>query len=135
VRAVLDANVLVSALLSPHGSPGLILARWIDGDFELLVSPRLLNELERTLRSSKLRGRVTPDQRVRYGALLRRAEHVDDPRVVPARAPDKDDDYLLALAESERAMLVSGDQHLLGLADEYPIVTPKVFLETLQTDD
>ena len=135
MRAVLDANVLVSALLSPQGSPGLLLPRWIDGDFDLVVSPRLLGEVERTLRSSKFRGRVTPDQRARYGAFLRLAEHVDDPRVVPARAPDKNDDYLLALAESDRAMLVSGDKHLLGLEHEYPVVSPRVFLETLEADD
>lgn len=37
----------------------------------------------------------------------------------------------LALAERQRAVLVSGDQHLLTLADELPIQTARVFLDSL----
>jgi predicted nucleic acid-binding protein len=39
---------------------------------------------------------------------------------------------LLALAEAERAVLVSGDQHLLGLAGAFPIEAPRTFLERLE---
>jgi len=49
----------------------------------------------------------------------------------PPRFPDPGDDYLLALAESEHAILVSGDQHLLTLADDLPIQTARAFLEQL----
>jgi rRNA-processing protein FCF1 len=50
------------------------------------------------------RGRV-----VRREALL-----VDDPAEPPtSRSEDPGDDCLLALAEAERAVLVSGDRHLL----------------------
>jgi len=134
VRAVLDANVFVSALLSRSGSPGQILARWIAGEYELVVSPRLLNELERTLSSPKIRNRLMPEEAKQFAGLLREeAILVDDPELVPPRAPDPGDDYLLALAEAERAVLVSGDQHLLGLADEFPILAPATFLRTLET--
>ena len=47
------------------------------------------------------------------------------------RSADRGDDYLLALAEQERALLISGDQHLLALAGELPILTPRAFLDTL----
>jgi putative PIN family toxin of toxin-antitoxin system len=50
-RVVLDCNVFVSALLSPHGSPARILDRWADGDFDLVISPLLLAELEKALMS------------------------------------------------------------------------------------
>jgi len=134
VRAVLDANVLVSALLSPGGTPGEILARWTGGEFELVVSLHLLKELERTLNSPKIRDRVVAEESAQFVALLRDyAILADDPDVVPSRSPDADDDYLLALAEAERAVLVSGDRHLLGLGDEFPILTPRVFFETLKT--
>jgi len=64
--------------------------------------------------------------------LLRAAAHVaDDPVAIPARSPDAGDDYLIALAEAERAILVSGDQHILGLADAFPIRSPAEFLLTL----
>jgi predicted nucleic acid-binding protein len=56
---------------------------------------------------------------------------VPDPEASARRSADPDDDYLLALAEAERAILVSGDQHLLALASELPILTPRAFLKAL----
>jgi hypothetical protein len=49
---------------------------------------------------------------------------------IGARARSNDD-YLLALAERERAILVSADRHLLALADRFPVVSASTFLETL----
>jgi len=135
VRAVLDANVLVSALLSERGTPGQILARWIEGQYELCASPQLLDEVRRTLSSPKLHGRFEPEEPAAFVAFV--GEHAtmsSDPDAPPPRAPDADDDYLLALAETQRAMLVTGDQHLLGLADSFPILTPKEFLHTLEAE-
>ena len=54
-----------------------------------------------------------------------------DPAAAPRRSPDPGDDCLLALAHAERAVLVSGDQHLTGLAGRFPIQTPRGFLVTL----
>lgn len=38
MKVVLDTNVLISALISPHNPPDLILQSWLAGDFELLTS-------------------------------------------------------------------------------------------------
>lgn len=46
----------------------------------------------------------------------------------PRRTPTTDDGYLLALAIARRAFLVTGDQHLLGLRDDLPILTPAEFM-------
>jgi predicted nucleic acid-binding protein len=54
-----------------------------------------------------------------------------DPTSAPRRSPDPGDDYLLALAEAEKAVLVSGDRHLLGLDDRFPIQAPRAFLQKL----
>jgi predicted nucleic acid-binding protein len=45
---------------------------------------------------------------------------------------DPDDDYLLALAISRRAFLVTGEQHLLVLGNDFPIVTPAQFAAKLR---
>jgi predicted nucleic acid-binding protein len=37
---------------------------------------------------------------------------------------DPDDDYLIALAHDQSAIVVSGDRHLLDLADRAPILSP-----------
>lgn len=133
MRAVLDVNVLISALLSPAGAPARILVAWLDGAFELVVSPHLMVELQRALRYPKLRRRVTPDDAESYVAMLRRAAiEVPDPASsAPYRSADPDDDYLVALAASSGAILVSGDGHLLELADRAPIHTPAEFADVL----
>jgi putative PIN family toxin of toxin-antitoxin system len=132
VRAVLDANVLVSAILTPAGAPAELVLRWLAGDFELVVSEHLLEELARTLAYPKIRRRIAAADAESFVALLRdAAEIASDPLAPPRRSSDPDDDYLLALAEREGALLVSGDQHILALADDFPVRTPRAFLDQL----
>jgi uncharacterized protein len=133
VRAVLDPNVIISALLTPAGAPGKILRKWIEGAFELVVSPQLLAELERALAYPKLRRRITEEDGAELLDLLRseaRIEH-DPGSTVEIGSPDPGDDYLIALAAAARALLVSGDGHLLGLSRRLPVVSPATFLARL----
>jgi uncharacterized protein len=132
VRAVLDPNVLVASLLSRSGAPALIVSRWLAGEFELVVSDALLAELGRALAYPKIRERIAEDEALAFVELLRQtARLASDPEAPARRSSDPGDDYLLALAEAGRAVLVSGDQHLLALAGELPIFTPRAFLDTL----
>lgn len=133
MRAVLDVNVLVSALLSRDGAPAQIVSLWLAGEFELVVSEALLAELERALEYPKVRTRIPADDAAAYVALLREGAAVAaDPPLPPRRSPDQGDDYLLALAEAQKAKLVTGDQHLLELVAHFPIRTPREFLEALE---
>lgn len=133
MRAVLDPNILIAALLSRGGAPGQMLARWLAGEFELVVSDSLLAELERALAYPKLRARIPPEEGVEFISVLAHAAILaHDPSTSAGRSADPDDDYLLALAETARAVLVSGDRHLLELADELPIQTARAFLEELE---
>lgn len=135
MRAVLDVNVHVSALLSRGGAPAVILRRWLEGRFELLVSPMLLDELTRTLDYPKLRKRIDPDQAAAYAHVLAgSATSCADAAVdLRFRSEDPADDYVIALAASERALLVSGDAHVLALeAQLVPVYTPRAFLDFLE---
>jgi uncharacterized protein len=133
VRAVLDPNILIAALLSAGGAPARLLSRWGVGDFELVASNQLLDELRRALAYPKLRRHVTAAEADAFVALLaQKAVLAEQPKAGTHHSADAGDDYLLALAESERAVLVSGDQHLLVLADDLPIQTAREFLETLE---
>jgi putative PIN family toxin of toxin-antitoxin system len=133
VRAVLDPNVLISALLSRDGTPARVLRAWLEGAFELIVSDALLGELERALAYPKLRSRVERSDAREIIELLRRsAGMLDDPDHTPSvRSPDPGDDYLIALAEAAQAFIVSGDGHLLGLAGQVPVFAPADFLTQL----
>lgn len=134
MRAVLDPNILISALLSRTGAPAELVARWLAGEFELVFSAALLHELERALAHSKLRARIPVADAEALITLLRRSGRLAaDPPEPPRRSPDPGDDYLLALAEAERAVLASGDRHLLELSGRFPILTARGFLVTLES--
>lgn len=129
-RAVLDPGVLVSALITPTGKPAKLLLSARAGSFDLIVSPLLLGELESVLRRKKFRRYVDLDGVTAYLNLLRRdAQLAADPETPPpVRCTDPDDDYLIALAQSQNAALVSGDTDLLELADKIPVFSPAEFL-------
>ena len=133
MRAILDPNVIISALLSRDGTPARVLRAWLEGRFDLVVSPLLFEELKRALAYLKLAERIKADEATALIDWLRREGIiVDDPAEPPtSRSEDPDDDYLLALAETERAVLVSGDRHLLALTEELPVLTAREFLVTI----
>lgn len=130
MRAVLDPNVVISGLLSRHGSPAQTLLAWREGRFELVVSPLLLEELERALAYPKLRARISGgDAEAALRWLSQSATVADDPPgEPPLRSEDPGDDYLIALAAAERAALVSGDKHLLALAGQIPVYSRREFV-------
>jgi putative PIN family toxin of toxin-antitoxin system len=134
VRVVLDANVLVSAVISTAGPPREIVGAWVDGRFELVASPALLDELRDVLARPRFRRWVSTATAAEFvDGLAQDALILDDPPAQPGLSPDPDDDYLIALARAAGAdYLVSGDRHLLDLADaEPPVLTPRRFLDLI----
>ncbi len=133
MRAVLDPNVVISGLLSPDGSPAQVLRAFEDGQFELVVSGALLSELERALAYPKLRARIPADDAAAAVLWLSEAATVvhDAPEEPPIRSEDPGDDYLIVLAATQRAALVSGDKHLLELAGRIPVLSPREFVDAL----
>jgi len=93
---------------------------------DLIVSPLLLTELEEVLRREKFRRYVGLESVDEYIGLLRREATLARDPDAPAslRSADPDDDYLIALAQSQNAILVSGDKHLLELPGGAPILAP-----------
>ncbi|HEY5099445.1 MAG TPA: putative toxin-antitoxin system toxin component, PIN family [Gaiellaceae bacterium] len=133
MRAVLDSNVLIAAILSPLGPPAQLVARWLSGEFELVVSDNLLAELERALAYPKLQKRIPEAEAAAYVSMFERAAvRWSDPPAPPARSTDSGDDYLIALAEGASAVLVSGDRHVLALAPAMPVRTAAEFLAELR---
>ena len=134
MRAVLDPNVVISALISSSGSPARVLKAWFDGAFELVISPNLLSELRRALAYPKLSTRITSEEAAEMLELLRLgAEMHEDPQMPPlVHSSDPGDDYLIALAAEAGAILVSGDKHLLELP-RIPVESPSAFLQRVDS--
>ena len=126
MRVVFDPNVIISAALSPGGTPALVYELWRSGAFELVVSPKLLWELEGVLSREKFTHLVHPDEVAQLVLVLTSdAVLVPDPAEEPeVRSADPDDDYLIALASHTRSVLVSGDKDLLDLSDRIPVYSP-----------
>lgn len=133
MRAVLDVNVLIPALLSKDGAPGRLVAAWLDGVFEIVVSEALLQELDRAFRYPKLRKLIAEEQAAAFIALLRAMAVAGVDAANPDRiSQDPGDDYLVALARASSSVLVTGDDDLLVLAPGLPIQSPVAFLASLE---
>jgi putative PIN family toxin of toxin-antitoxin system len=134
VRAVLDLNVFVSALINPAGVPGGVVRLGLQRRYEIVVCPRLFAELEDVLRRPAFRRYFTDDEAVEFGAALSGSSHeATDPVNVEPISRDPDDDYLVALAASVGAeRVVTGDPDLLEVdAPAVPVVSPATFLDEL----
>src|SRR5713226_3458282 len=107
--------------------------RWLGGDFELIISDKVVSELRRALTYPKLRARVPAAEAAAFVEFLESAAtRMPDPGKSPRRSRDAGDDYLLALAASSSAIVVSGDRDLLNLSNEFPISSPSGFLASLE---
>lgn len=136
MRAVLDCNVFLSALIRSEGPPALILAALARQEFEAVLSPAIFAEYQRTVGYPKIRKRLLLSareiQELQADLLLLSVwvEPVATRRPLVAADPS-DDAYLLAAAESRADCIVSGDRHLRALR-EYegiPIISPREFLQ------
>lgn len=134
MRAVLDTNVVISALLNPSGAPAQVVRAWRAGAFEYVASELLLAEVERAFAYPKIRARIAPDDAERFVDLLRADCEIvaDHPPVAVFASPDPRDDFLISLAYHSRSLIVTGDSDLLGLAPRLPAVTPAAFLDLIE---
>lgn len=131
MRVVLDTNVLLSALISPHGAPDAIYRAWRAARFEVVTSLVQLDELRRASRYPKFQAVLQPH---RVGAMVNNLQRaiVLDRLTSDVEAADPNDAFLLAMALAGDAdYLVTGDRRagLLqrGREGRTRIVTPGQF--------
>lgn len=104
---VLDTNVLVSALLTPHGTPARVLDLALAGEIRLAFDDRILAEYRDVLARPKF-GFSRGDVSDLLTALEADGEHII-PRPIHAKLPDKDDLPFLEVAAFARAPLITGN--------------------------
>lgn len=137
LRAVLDANVFVSALLRPEGPPGQIAERFVrDAAFELVISPPIIAEVARALTYPKLRRflRAGVDPALWFEDLVVLADMVTGELMIDRLSTDPDDDkYIAAAIEGDAAFVVTGDRALLTLRkhQDVEIVSARDFLDVI----
>ena len=137
IRAVLDTNILVSAILVPSGIPARILVAAFAGAFLCFASEAIVGEVLVTLG----RARVLRKCQLDPAHISQIREFLESrPVLVPITAEVRgvashpEDDLILATAVSARVdYLVTGDRQLLALQqfEGVQIVSPRDFLAIL----
>jgi putative PIN family toxin of toxin-antitoxin system len=136
IRAVLDANVFISGILT-EGAPRKILRAWRTGQFHLVASPATLGEIGRVLRYPKIarRSRWSETETREFMESLEALAIVvpGELRLRVVAADPADDRYLECAMEGEATCIVTGDRHLLDLTAyrEVEILSPREFIDLL----
>jgi uncharacterized protein len=139
IRAVLDANVYVSAAVRPEGPPGQIIERFLRGDaFEIVMSQAIVEGVLRALNYPKVRKYTRPglDPELWFEDIVVLSHLVTGQHDFAGVSKDPDDDkYIAAAIEGRAGFVVAGDSDLLDLKqyDGIRIVTPRAFLDLLIT--
>lgn len=137
LRVVLDANVLVSAVLNPDSNPGHILELVRQDAVQFLVSPDILAEVKAVLlypRLRKLHRRSSKWIKNLIQELSDLAETIPGDLIVDAvKADPSDNIYLACAVEGKADFVVSGDKHLKDLRTYKgtAIVDPATFLNSM----
>jgi len=137
MKVVLDTNVLVSALLKRDSIPGRLLQAVWDGTLDLVLSEPLLTELREVMQYPKIRQRLVAhaiDSELFLELLPFFTIQVDLTGIKVPRPRDAADEMVLATFVAGQAeWLVSGDEDLLALADQFPILAPAAFVARFLT--
>jgi hypothetical protein len=137
LRAVLDANVYVSARIRPEGPPGQIVERFLrDAAFEIILSAEIVAEVLQALAYPKIRKAVRGkgDSELWFEDVLVLAHLITgDFKTVGVNEDPDDDKYIAAAIEGRAAFVVSGDPDLLDLVEcqGVRIISPRGFLDLL----
>lgn len=138
LRAVLDANVYVSAYIRPEGPPGQIIERFLhDAAFEIILSAEIVEEVLQALAYPKIRKAVRGkgDSELWFEDILVLAHLITGDFKISGVSEDPDDDkYIAAAIEGRAAFVVSGDPDLLDVVEHQGvrIITPRGFLDLLR---
>jgi len=142
VRAVLDTNVVLSALVFRGGAAGLVRQAWQRGRVVPLASTATVQELVRVLAYSKFRlSKEEQDELLADYLPYVQTVRIPSPRPTVPECRDALDLPFMHLAVTGKAhVLATGDRDLLAIAAEFeqvcacPIVSLEVFSQTYCRD-
>lgn len=140
IRAVVDTNIFIRALIKLQGTVGPVLTHLRYGDYTLLYADLLLDELVAKLALPRIRDKYhlsDEDVQIVLSFILLHGEPVTPQRRIMA-CRDPKDDIVLEVAVTGRAdFIVTGDNDLLVLHpfEGIPIIGPAEFLKALESSE
>jgi uncharacterized protein len=134
IRAVLDTNVIVSALLQPAGAPARVFLLAIGGPVQLCVSGNVYAEYEEVIRRPRLRRTETVITST-LDTIREKGFWVRPVDTIRACSDPDDDIFLECAAAAQADYLVTGNiRHFPSSWIKTRIVTPRLFLDLLSGD-
>jgi len=130
MRAVIDTNVLISAVIFPNSVPRQAVRKALHHGI-LLFSDSTLNELRTVLLRSKIDRYVTREERAVFLAQLESvAEIVPNVQIVRECRDPKDDKFLEVALNGRGDVIITGDTDLLEMHPwrEVAVVAPLDYL-------
>lgn len=124
IKAVIDTNILVSALLSPSGSPAKVFDHVLNGNVTMCFDSRMIIEYQEVL----LRPKFSFNKKV----IVQVVDFIVHtgvsivPVPIPEAFEDEDDKVFYEVAKSANAYLVTGNTK--HFPKDPGILTPQEFL-------
>ena len=136
MRAVVDTNILIRAVLKPDGTVGPIVTRLVAADYVLIYSHELLVELVEKLELPRIKQKyhIADEDITDLVALLALRGEFVIPEVKVTVCRDPDDNMVIEAALAGNAeCVVTGDEDLvsLGIYGKVEFIGPRAFLSRL----
>jgi putative PIN family toxin of toxin-antitoxin system len=136
MRAVVDTNILIRAVIKPGGTVGPILRRLAQAEYQLIYSQALVEELLEKLALPRLKDKygITDEAVADLVAVLALRGELVVPDIAVTVCRDPDDNMVIEAAIAGQSdCIVSGDEDLLTL-NQYEgidLITPREFIARL----
>jgi len=128
-KVVIDTNVLVSSLLSPHGNANKIMEDISYNKYKIVYSKEILEEYERVLNYDKLD--LSPETQIKAIAGICKRGELIEPNTSNEPLSDEDDRVFYDVAKDSDAILITGN------IKHYPskpfIMNPSDFLKMIES--
>jgi len=135
-RVIVDTNILIRAVIMPSGTVGPVITRLRDGDYTLVYSAPLIDEVLEKLTLPRIREKYhLNDQDIDdlLALIALRGELVTPTRKVKICRDPQDDMFIEAALAGNAEVVVTGDEDLLTLMEFETVrfITPRLFLARL----
>jgi len=135
---VVDTNLLASGFISPFSYPREIERRWRKGEFVLVTSFGIIEEVNRVLHLPRIQQKyhlIESDIQAFVLTLTHQGDCVAGKVVLKGVAPDPGDDKVISCAvEAQADFIVTGDKRLqqLGEYQGIRIINAESFIRVLK---
>lgn len=121
MKVVIDTTVIISSLISSSGPPAQIIELWVADKITVCLSAEIVEEYIGVLLRPKFNSLGSAIERYKIISGLIELDNtiiVNPDFVLNIIQEDPDDNIFLACAvEAKAKIIISGDDHLLGLAE------------------